>query len=89
MSAMLLLANQLRVFFLFSFSPTLRRSSAFAYFAGLLSVLVFNILTVNLGQDFLDMRVWVCVDKVTEQVGQTEQIAKSSNGVIFLCGDDA
>jgi hypothetical protein len=64
--SMLLFADQFSVLFLLSFAPSLRSSATLAHFArlGLLDFLL--VLAVDLGENLLDMGVWVCVDEMAE-----------------------
>lgn len=80
---MLLVAQELCIFFGFSSSPSLACSAPFSASAFLYSS-SFSILMVNLGHDFSDLRIGICLDEVPEQVGKTEKVTKSSNCVIFL-----
>jgi|TARA_R110002003_G_scaffold991_11_gene21934 hypothetical protein len=56
---MLLLAHQLGVFFLLGFAPSLSGRATFAHLACLGLLELFGVLTVDLGDDFLDARVWI------------------------------
>jgi hypothetical protein len=79
----LLIAQELRVFFGFGSSPSFARSASFSAGA-LLGSRGFGVLIVDLGHDFADLGVGIRLDKVPEQIGQTEQVTESSNGIIFL-----
>jgi hypothetical protein len=84
MAAMLFFPYQLCVLLLLSLASSLCRRTALAQLAVLHPCLLFDVLTVNLSEDLLDAWVGIGVDKVAEQVGQPEQVSKSSNGVILL-----
>ena len=67
-SAMLLFANQLGVFFLLGLSPSLSGRATFAHFTSLRLFELFRILTIDFGNDFFDAWIWVRVDEVAEQI---------------------
>jgi hypothetical protein len=67
---MFLLAHQLGILFLLSLPPALSRRTALAYFARLGLLGLFCVLTVDLGENLLDVWVRIRVDEVAEQVGQ-------------------
>lgn len=81
---MLLFADQFSVFFLLGFAPPLRRRSALANFArlGLLDLLL--VLAVDLGENLLDVGVWVRVDEMSEQICEAEQVTEAPNSIVFL-----
>jgi hypothetical protein len=81
---MFLFAHQFSIFFLFSLAPPLSSSSALAYFARLGLLDLFFILAVDFGENLLDMRVWVRVDEMAEQVCEAEEVSEAANCVIFL-----
>jgi hypothetical protein len=41
-------------------------------------------LAVDLGKNLLDVRIWVRIDEVAEQVSEAEEVSEAANGIIFL-----
>jgi hypothetical protein len=72
------------LFLLLGFAPPLSSSSTLADFAGLGHLHILSILTVDLGENLLDVRVWVRVDEMAEQICEAEEVSEAANGIIFL-----
>jgi hypothetical protein len=69
MSAVLLLAHQLGIFFLLRLTTPLSSSSSLANLASLGLLDLLGVLAVDLGKNLLDVRIRVCINEVAEQVG--------------------
>jgi hypothetical protein len=81
---MLLFSHQLGVFLLLGLAPPLSSRSALAHFAGFGLLYILSILAVDLGENLLDVRVWVRVDEMAEQIGEAEEVSKAADGIVFL-----
>ena len=45
---------------------------------------LFFVLTINSSHDFFDLRIRAGIDKMAKQVGQSQEVAKASDSVVFL-----
>jgi hypothetical protein len=71
-TATLLFANQLGIFFLFGFAATFYSCAALAQLVGLGLLFLLDIFAIDLGEYFLDAWVGVGVDEMAKQVCQAK-----------------
>jgi hypothetical protein len=71
-TATLLFANQLGIFFLFGLAATFYSCAALAQLIGLCLLFLLGIFAIDLGEYFLDARIGIGVDEVAEQICQAK-----------------
>jgi hypothetical protein len=82
--AVLLLADQLRIFFLLGAPAALSGGAALPGVALLGLDFVLLVLAVDLVKDLSNAGVWVGLDEVAEQIRQAEEVAEPPDGIIIL-----